>query len=203
MFIGAGILAFYPVQTKAQEIILIRHARVNIDAKGWMGPKRAEICRSSYDTAQIAEFNPDPVLSLIGKRLTDTVYTSCLPRAIATAGKLFGDSASCIPDSLFNEFGLPIARLPLILPFRGWTSISRAAWLVKHSSRDGESFPLAKKRVDEAVSFIEEKAAQTGQVIVVGHGFFNHSLKNHLKKEGWKKVYDKGEKNLGMIILRK
>ena len=148
-------------------------------------------------------FNADTVLNKLPKRTTDTIYTSRLFRSMGTAGELFEDSVIYLSSSLFNEFELSIIRLPLLLPFKAWTSVSRTTWLLGRKGKNTESYHDAKQRVKKCVLFLEEKAGENKQVILVSHGFLNRSIKNQLVKKGWKVTYDQGLKNLGATILRK
>jgi len=174
-----------------------------MDVKGWMGSKKAAAYHSAYDTNPILQFNPDTVLARLPKRKTDTVYVSGLPRSIASGWKLFGDSAILVSMDLLNEFELHVVRLPLILPYKAWTSVSRALWLVGFKSPHTESHKEGKKRAKHVVDFIEEKNQNNNQVILVAHGFLNHTIAKEMKKRGWYKIQNEGNKNLGATILNK
>ena len=137
------------------------------------------------------------------QRTTDTVYTSRLFRAMATAGELFGDSVVYCSSGLFNEFGLSIIKLPLLFPFKTWASVSRTTWLLGRKGKNTESYHVAKQRVKKCVLFLEEKAGENNQVILVAHGLLNRSIKNQLKNKGWRVIHDQGTENLGATILRK
>lgn len=194
---------FCVLQTQAQEVILIRHASVKLEQKGWVGAKKASRLRENYDTAPIKQFDPDTVLSKIPKRITDTIYVSALPRSIATGLKLFGDSATIVSISDLNEFEMHMVWLPLYLPYKAWTSISRTMWLMGLEKPGTESFDEAKDRVKDMCSFIEKKAEQNKQVILVTHGFINRNITKELEKRGWKISQNKGKENLGATVLKK
>ncbi|WP_163325705.1 phosphoglycerate mutase family protein [Draconibacterium mangrovi] len=190
-------------QSVAQEVILIRHASVKLERHGWMGAKKASKMRDAYDTAPISQFDPDTVLNKVPKRITDTVYVSGLSRSIATGLKLFGDSATIVSLQELNEFEMHMVWLPLYLPFKVWTSISRTTWLMGLEKPGTESFQEARERVDDVCSFIERKAEQNKQVIMVTHGFINRNIAKELEKRGWQVVQNNGKKNLGATVLRK
>ncbi|WP_297098140.1 phosphoglycerate mutase family protein [uncultured Draconibacterium sp.] len=187
----------------AQEVILIRHASVKLERHGWMGAKKASKMRDAYDTAPISQFDPDTVLSKVPERITDTVYVSGLSRSIATGLKLFGDSATIVSLQELNEFEMHMVWLPLYLPFKAWTSISRTTWLMGLEKPGTESFQEARERVDDVCSFIERKAEQNKQVILVTHGFINRNISKELEKRGWQVIQNNGKKNLGATVLRK
>ena len=190
-------------QIVGQEVILIRHAKVYLEKDGWMGPRKAAKYREMYNTAPIHQFLPDTVLSKLPERITDTVYVSGLARSIATGWKLYGDSVTLVSLKLLNEFELHVIRLPLILPFKGWTAISRGLWMIGIKRPGAESFKDGKKRAKHAVDFIEDKTNHNHQVILVTHGFLNRSIRKEMKKREWKTIKNEGQKNLGATILRK
>lgn len=186
-----------------QEVILIRHAAVYLDHSGWMNRKNAESLRDAYDTAPVHQFNPDTVLAKIPARITDTVYVSGLPRSIATGLKLFGDSAQIVSLELLNEFELHVVWLPAYLPYKGWTGLSRALWLLGWKQSGTESYREAKERVKLVCDFIEKKATIQNQVILVTHGFLNRNIANELENREWTITQNEGKINLGATLLKK
>lgn len=194
---------FCTMHMQAQEVILIRHASVKLEQKGWVGAKKASRLRENYDTAPIKQFDPDTVLNKIPARITDTIYVSALPRSIATGLKLFGDSATIVSLQDLNEFEMHMIWLPLYLPYKAWTSISRTMWLMGLEKPGSESFQEAKDRVDDVCNFIEYKAEQNKQVILVTHGFINRNISKELKKRGWQIRQNNGKENLGATVLKK
>ncbi len=203
IFLYIIFVTLFPVSLLSKEVILIRHAKVDLEIKGWMTAKKAANLRQNYDTAPITNFAPDTVLSKLPQILADTVHTSLLYRSMATAGILFDGSVTYIASPVFNEFNLPVFGLPLVLPYKGWAIISRAAWLLGWSKKDIESHKDAKQRVQNAVHYIEELAKTNNQVVLVTHGYINRNIKNELKKRGWKVKQNEGKKNLGATILIK
>lgn len=186
-----------------RQVILIRHAAVDLEHHGWMSAKKAAALRAAYDRAPVFRFDPDTVLAHLPPRLIDTVYVSALPRSIATGLLLFGDSAQIVSSRLLNEFELHVVRLPLVLPYKGWTSISRALWLLGARKSATESYREAQERVQYIADFIEEKAEQNGQIILVTHGFLNRNIAHELRKRGWQLTQNRGKENLGATILEK
>ena len=186
-----------------QEIVLIRHAEVSLDHAGWMGPKKAARNREAYDTAPVYQFDPDTVLAKVPPRVTDTIYVSGLPRSIATGIKLFGDSATIVSLDLLNEFEMHVVWLPLYLPYKGWTGISRALWLMGWEKRGTESYAEAKDRVKFVCDVLEKKADEQKQVILVTHGFINRNIAKELEKRDWEITQNEGKKNLGATVLRR
>jgi broad specificity phosphatase PhoE len=98
---------------------------------------------------------------------------------------------------------LYILKLPLFLPYKGWTSISRFGWFVGFKRENTESHRQARKRVRLATDFIEEKSKSQKQVVLVAHGFLNRNISHKLSQMGWKIVDKQGKKNLGATVLEK
>lgn len=186
-----------------QELILIRHAQVSLEHKGWMNSKKAAEYREAYDTAPVYQFERDTVLAKIPKRITDTIYVSGLPRSIATGVKLYGDSAQLVSLDLLNEFELYILKLPLYMPYKVWTSLSRGFWLLGMKKEDTESYREAKNRVKTIADLIEKKAITNRQIILVTHGFINRNIAKEMKKRGWEIEQNNGKENLGATVLQK
>lgn len=187
----------------AQEVILIRHAEVHHEREGWITSKKAAQYRANYDTAPIHQFNPDTVLAKIPQRIADTVFVSGLPRSIATGIKLYGDSAQIVSLTMLNEFEMHVAWLPLILPYKAWTSFSRALWIMGWEKQGTESYAEAKDRVNSVANFIEKRVRDEKQIIMVTHGFINRNIAKELQRRDWTIIQNEGKKNLGATILRK
>ena len=186
-----------------QEVILIRHAKVFTEASGLMGYKKATCLHSLYNTNPIYPFNADRVLSDLPARTTDTVYVSSLTRSVSTGWMLFGDSAVILSSPFFDEFDLHIIRLPVVLPYKLWTGISRTLWLLGANKKNKESYNEAKKRAKHIADFIEQRLQYNNQVILITHGFLNRAIAKELQKRHWEKIIDNGGKNLGATILKK
>lgn len=202
-FIVFWVLILAVQQSLAQEVILIRHAAVKLERSGWMGPKKAASIRDAYNSAPINQFDVNEVLSKVPKRITDTVYVSGLSRSLATGLKLYGDSATVVSLQELNEFDMQMVWFPLYFPYKVWTTISRTLWLMGLEEPGTESFQEARDRVNDVCTFIERKAQQNKQVILVTHGFINRNIAKELEKRGWMVMQDNGKKNLGATILKK
>ncbi len=186
-----------------QEIILLRHSKVALEQRGWMTAKKAATFREKYNNAPIYKFDKDTVLSKLPIKITDTIYVSTLPRSIATAILLYADSSEIVSTGLLNEFELQIVRLPLILPYKAWTAVSRTFWLMGLEKEGTESYKEARQRVRLIADMIEEKTATQQQLIFVTHGFVNRNIAKELKRRGWTITQNQGKKNLGATVLKK
>lgn len=187
----------------AQQVVLLRHAEVALDHPGWMSSKKANNFRRAYNTAPVHQFDPDTVLAKLPLRITDTVYVSKLPRSIATGLKLYGDSAHIVSLGLLNEFEMHMIWLPLCLPYKGWTILSRSMWLLGLEKPGAETYGEARQRVKIVADLIESKVEIQEQVILVTHGFINRNIAKELKKRGWRITQNNGKDNLGATVLVK
>ncbi|QGY44037.1 hypothetical protein GM418_10320 [Maribellus comscasis] len=186
-----------------QEVILIRHAKVDLDTKGWIGHKKAAQLSKAYNSAAIVSFDTDRILNELPDLKTDTIYVSNLIRSISTGWILFGDSATILSSPFLDEFDLHILRLPLILPYKAWTGISRAFWFLGTNKEHNESYREAEMRVKQIADFIEQRLNYNRQVVMITHGFLNRNIAKELQKRNWEKLQNNGKKNLGATILKK
>ena len=197
------ILLFCVTLVMGQEVILIRHAKVDMDAKGWMRAKKAAELRDSYDVSPIHSFVSEEVLKQLPTISSDTIYTSALFRSKETARRLLGDSAEFVSMPMLNEYQLHVVRWPLLLPYKGWTRVSRAMWLLGKKKNGVESHKEAKARTRKAVDFIEKKSKRNQQVVLVTHGFLNRNIAKELEKRAWVRTQNNGKTNLRATVLEK
>ena len=93
-------------------------------------------------------------------------------------------------DAIYEEAPLPA---PFLLPFLRlpppvWGFVSRICWWLGYSG-DCETRHETEIRARKAVDKLIELAADSGgDVVLCGHGWFNHMTVSELKKRGWKKV---------------
>jgi broad specificity phosphatase PhoE len=199
-----SILLFIAITfTFAQEVILIRHAKVDMNVKGWMGHKKAAQFNQQYNTAPIVSFNVDSVRNTLPKITADTIYTSALYRSKTTAKILFEQNHTLISRPLFNEFESFIVKWPIILPYKGWTVFSRIFWLLGNKREGVESWKEARERTQKVTDFIETESQNQQQVVFVTHGFLNRQVAKELEKRGWQRTVNNGKKNLGATVLVK
>lgn len=86
---------------------------------------------------------------------------------------------------MFGETNIPhFGRGSLSLPVGVWVVLLRVMWLFGFS-KNGESFKQAKKRARLAADKLIALAEVHQDVLLVGHGFFNHFIAKELKKRGW------------------
>ena len=170
-------ITFYPserIQTLHQksvhQIILIRHGDPEINRNGWFSYKAARKYVVAYDTVGVKPIGYPPVT--IGPHQDVLIYCSPLVRAYDTSQKIFGKDMEIKVDSSFIEFQREVIPLPLILPIKGWTSLSRFFWILGLHSSDVPSFKSEKSRAERDADYLDHVAQKEKRVILVAHGFF-------------------------------
>jgi broad specificity phosphatase PhoE len=180
---------------------LIRHGDPEINRNGWFSYKAARAYIQNYDTVGVKHIENQPVEL---KPLYDVmIFSSPLNRAYDTSTKIFGKDADIKVDSSFIEFQREIVPLPLILPIKGWTSLSRFFWIIGLHSSDIPSFKSEKYRAETDAIFLDRIAHKNEKVILVAHGFLNKYIVKYLKEKGWDHSYDGGSDYLAVQVLSK
>ena len=201
-------LIFYPY-TKSEslkertilQIILIRHGNPEINRNGWFSYKGARKYIEAYDTVGVRPIIKPPVILKPNEEVK--IFSSSLFRAYDTALKVFGDDASITVDSAFIEFQREITPLPLILPIKAWTGISRFFWMIGLHSSDIPSLRSEKSRAVIDAGLLEKAAIENTKVILVGHGFLNKYIVRDLKKNDWDHTFNGGSDYLAVHIMTK
>jgi broad specificity phosphatase PhoE len=183
------------------QIMLIRHGNPEISRNGWFSYKDARNYIKAYDTVGIRPIVKPPVILASDEEIK--IFSSSLFRAYDTALKIFGEEATINVDSTFIEFQREITPLPLILPIKGWTGISRFFWMIGLHSSDIPSLRSEKSRAAMDAELLGEAAMQHGKVILVAHGFLNKYIIRNLKKNGWDHSYNGGNDYLAVQVLTK
>ncbi len=196
-------VVFIQSSTSGQEVVLIRHAAVDMKVKGWMNSPKAAKYRMSYDVSPINKFVSSEVLIHLPDLNSDTIYTSALFRSKETALGIFGNSAFYVSLPLLNEYELHVVKWPLLLPYKGWTSVSRIMWLLGLNQKGVESYKQAQQRTLRVVDFIEQKGQCNQQIVLVTHGFLNRNIAKELERRGWRRTQNNGKNNLGATVLKK
>ncbi len=118
------------------------------------------------------------------------VFASTLRRAIETAQTAAPDRDLTI-DPVFVEAELPPPPMPGRFMAKTWGVFARCSWWFG-MSRGRESRLEAEARAAMAAARLVE-AAQSGDVTVCAHGWFNRMMRPHIKAAGWKCVHDGGD----------
>jgi broad specificity phosphatase PhoE len=175
----------------AGSIILVRHGLPAADRAVKITASEYVDWWAGYDRAGLADGETPPEALLEGARNADVVFSSTLPRAIATAKAVVGDKP-IIQDPVLVEAPLPPPPVWGKRSPRAWGVWSRTAWwLGRHAGR--ESRQAAELRAEAAAATLTARALRGENVVAFGHGWFNRMIRPVLKAQGWKCVYDGGD----------
>jgi len=183
-----------------KKIILIRHAKVDIDNSQKVDSLLLKKWVDRYDTAPIdAKSLPTKETIVLGQN-ADVVVTSTLSRAIDSANILGVEVFE--KNRLFNEAAIPEVKIPYIkFKPKSWLVILRVLLLLGLGKKE-TSFKASKVRAKEAVKKLLVLSREYGTVVLVGHGGMNWLIRKVLMKEGWE-LEDKGSHdNWGATVLR-
>lgn len=201
-------ISFYPSEKdqtlnekSVLQIILIRHGDPEINKNGWFTYKSARKYIQDYDKVGVKNIENPPVKL---KDFQDVlIYSSSLYRAYDTSKNIFEENTEIKVDSSFIEFQREITPLPLILPIKGWTTLSRFFWVIGLHSSDIPSFKSEKSRAEQNAVFLNKAANENKKVILVAHGFLNKYIVKYLKEKGWDHSYDGGNDYLAVQVMTK
>ena len=127
------------------------------------------------------------------------VFTSKIKRSIKTGLAI---SKKIEENEVFNESEVPLIHFPnLKKKAKFWIIISRILWMYGISTKC-ESHKKTKQRVNAAIKFIDSYLETNNEIIIVGHGYFNHMLKKQLQKRGWQLTLDEGHDYLDKTIFK-
>jgi len=160
------------------KIGLVRHFKVKrgYPEKRFLSQKELFQWLEEYEASDIEDNHTD--MSNFGWK---RCYTSDLPRAEKTAGKIFQGEITSTKE--LREIPLsPLFKRNIILPTCVWPILVRIAWLADKKSQI-ESKAAVRKRVDNILNQI---LSQEEDVLIVSHGALMIYLRKALIKRGFK-----------------
>lgn len=170
------------------EIILMRHGKPCLNGSPKTSPYEMISWIKQYNQAAIGDDAPPDASRELAARV-NRIITSASPRALASLQAL-GYQPDII-DAMFCEAELPVThwRWPKLSPFY-WSAIFRLAWLCGYS-RNVESKKQAGQRAKIAAKRLIS-LAESGSVLLLGHGMMNHLIAKQLKQQGWSEELKQG-----------
>ena len=183
-----------------KQIILIRHAKVNIDNSQ---PIVSAALKNWVERYDVAEIHPEskPMQKVRNLVLSaDAVVTSSLRRAIDSAKLLYIDVYE--QNAIFNEAQIPNVNIPFLkLKPKTWLVVLRVLLLFGLGKKD-VSLKASKLQAVEAAKRLLELSYEFESVVLVGHGGMNWLIRKVLMKEGWRLEPNSSNSNWGMTILK-
>lgn len=180
-------------------ITLIRHARVDIDAKEKINAKELKNWVEQYNSAPIAADSKPSEGCILRAQKADVVATSALRRAIDSAHTL--GLKIDFKSSLFNEADIPEINAPwLKLKAKTWLVVLRLMLFMRLGKKE-VSLSESKKQAILAAKYLVELSDKYDNIVVVGHGGMNWLITKALIKEGWSQKGKASYKNWGESSL--
>jgi len=182
------------------QIILIRHAKVDLDNSRKIDSLSLQKWVGDYDSAPIHSNSlPSKEIMEIVKS-ANVVLTSTLRRAIDSAGVLGIEVHE--QNSLFNEAGIPEVKIPFFkFKPKTWLVILRLLLLFGLGKKD-TSLKASKIQAREATQKLLVFSENNERVVLVGHGGMNWLIRKVLMKEGWILEASTGHSNWGITVLQ-
>lgn len=160
----------------------MRHGRPLLASPGLVSPAGLRNWIEAYERAEVDQQEvPDEARALA--RTCSVIASSSAPRALSSLRAL-GLQPS-LTDALFREAHLPSGRwcLPL-LPVQAWAVCFRLRWLLGlHGG--GESWADGRRRAGVAAARLVS-LADSGSVLLLGHGWMNRMIGRQLQSDGWR-----------------
>ena len=183
-----------------KQIILIRHAKVDIDydttihahkLQEWIGHyDKAPICEESQPSQELRDYVSS----------SDFVITSELQRAIDST-EVLGIEVNKIDDT-FNEAKIPEIAIPYIkFKPKSWFVMLRV-WSLFGFGDKNTSMQASKLRAEQATDKLIELSLKYEKITLVGHGGMNWLISKAFQKRGWVLEPNSSLANWGMMVLR-
>ena len=182
-----------------KQIILIRHAKVNIDNSQTISSAALKNWVERYDVADI-HFDSKPTQKTrVIVEGAGVIATSVLKRTIDSAKVLGVDIYE--KNAIFNEAKIPNVTIPFFkFKPKTWLIILRVLLLLGLGKKDA-SLKASKLQAEEAAGRLLELSNEFESVVLVGHGGMNWFIRKVLTKERWHLKEKPSNKNWGMTIL--
>lgn len=175
---------------RSGSITIARHGQPDADRTVRIDWQGYEHWWKGYDAAGLAPGQSPPPELVRAAADANVVFSSSLPRAIETA-QAAAPSRNLVIDPDFVEAPLPPPQMIGVLKPGTWGVYARIFWWFG-SSRGLETRREAELRAERAADKLVI-AAETGNVVLCAHGWFNRMLRPPLRRRGWKCVQDGGD----------
>lgn len=184
-----------------KQIILIRHAKVDIDNSQKIDSLSLPKWVNDYDSAPIQSNSLPSRETIEIIKSADVVVTSTLRRSIDTAGVLGVEVHE--QNSLFNEAGIPEVKIPFLkFKPKTWLVILRGLLLLGLGKKD-TSLKASKVQAEGAAKRLGELSTEYDAVVLVGHGGMNWLIRKALMREEWELEGKASSKNWGTSVFIK
>ena len=184
-----------------KQIILIRHAKVDIDNTKKIDSLSLKKWVELYDSAPIVSESLPTEDTITLAQNADVVVTSTLRRAIDSA-KVLGVEVHT-QNALFNEAAIPEIVIPYLkLKPKSWLVILRLMLLLGLGKKE-TSLKASKVQAEKAAMQLETLIKEHDKVALVGHGGMNWLIGKALVQSGWVQEGKSGHNNWGTSLFCK
>jgi len=177
------------------KIGLVRHFKVDFPPqKKFMNSEDFRLSMDEYDSSPVIKKKTN-----INHDDWDICYSSTMPRAVSTAGKVYNGEIITTDDIIEVQM-YPYFSTGLKFPSLFWRILARIGWYRSHHSQ-AENFKSTKERIDSFYRAVTEGGGKN--ILVVTHGFFMRLLAERLIKEGFKGKYDPIPRNGTLYVFKR
>lgn len=167
----------------SMKIHLIRHGQPDCPPKESLSRAEFGGWIDAYDAAGIVEDPPAVLRTWFQQTGVRSVFASTLPRAIQSARALVErDNVQSL--ALFDEAAIAIAPIPFRMSSASWTTLGRIIWL--SGTPAAERIAQCRVRAASAADVLIASAAEV-ETVLVGHGWMNRMIGQHLRKKGFER----------------
>ena len=177
---------------KIGAIMVARHGKPDLDRRVKLTHREYSDWWGQYDCVGLAPGQTPPPILIEAAAGADVIFASTLPRAIGTA-QAVAAGKPIISDSVFIEAPLPPPPIPGKRSPRAWGVWARVAWWLGRSAGQ-ETRAQAELRAEAAAATLTARALRGENVLVCAHGWFNRMMRPVLLAQGWRCVYDGGDR---------
>ncbi len=183
-----------------KQIILIRHAKVDLDSTTKIVASALKEWVDAYDMAETHPNSKPSQETVDMVKHADFVVTSSLKRAIDSVKVLGVESYE--QNTVFNEAKIPDVDIPLLkLKPKTWLKILRVLSLFGFGKK-GTSLKASKQQAKEASQRLVALAEKHESIVLVGHGGMNWLIRKVLMRKGWSLQPNASNANWGVTVLK-
>ena len=182
----------------AFDITLIRHGKPEFVHTGRIAARRLPEWIAQYDRSEVGA-DPVPVACRVAARAAAHCLASTAPRALSSLHAL--GRTVVRTDPVFCEAQLPFAgwtwpRLPAAF----WAGMFRLLWMCGYA-HGAESIGAARRRARQG-AYQLATLAESGPVLLVGHGIMNRLIGRELRALGWRAGGGHASEHWGASVYR-
>ena len=172
---------------------LVRHFKVDCEAKPWMTSADFSRWAKEYDERNVIEKAFHQSIKW------DYCYASDLQRAMETSKYIF--NGKIISTELLREVPLaPAFETRLRLPHLFWCISGRVAWFFQHRSQQ-EKRKWTRQRIHQFMDCLPDEP--DSNIMIVSHGFIMRVMQFELKRRGFHGPFILNPENGALYLFKR